>query len=124
MKFFKCKKCANMVIKLVEGPCTPACCGEEMDEIIPGTVDAAKEKHVPAVAVEGNKVSVKVGEVEHPMMEKHFIQWILLETEQGFQVKKLDPEKKPEAEFLVAEGDKAVAAYESCNLHGIWKKEI
>ena len=87
-------------------------------------MDAAKEKHVPAVAVDGQKVCVKIGEVEHPMMEKHFIQWILLETEQGFQVKKLNPEVKPEAEFVVADGDKAVAAYESCNLHGIWKKEI
>ena len=73
---------------------------------------------------EGSKVTVKVGEVEHPMMEQHYIQWIALETKEGVQMRYLNPEMKPVAEFVLSDTDKAVAAYEYCNLHGLWKKEI
>ena len=100
------------------------CCGEKMSEMVPGTSDGAQEKHVPVVTVEGQKVTVQVGEVEHPMLEAHWIQWIALETKQGSQIKYLNPGEKPEAEFVLGGGDEAVAAYEYCNLHGLWKKEI
>jgi superoxide reductase len=92
-----------------------------MTELIPGTTDAAQEKHVPAVTVEGNKVSVKVGSVEHPMTDAHYIQWIVIETDKGCQMKKLTPQDKPEAEFLLLDGEKLVGTYEYCNLHGLWK---
>ena len=105
-------------------PCPTMCCGEAMVELVPGTSDGAHEKHVPAVTVDGNTVSVKVGEVEHPMMEAHYIMWIVLETKQGIQRKALNPGEKPEALFALVEGDEAVAAYEYCNLHGLWKAEI
>ena len=124
MKFYKCEKCGSFVIKINEAACTPVCCGEPMAELIPGTSDGAHEKHVPVVEVNGNKVTVKVGEVEHPMMEAHYIQYIWLETDKGFMQKDLKPEEKPVAEFVLADGEKAVAAYEFCNLHGLWKKEI
>ena len=99
------------------------CCGEKMTELIPGTSDGAHEKHVPAFEVNGNKVSVKVGSVEHPMMEKHYIQWILIETNFGTHCRSLTPEDKPEAEFFLADGEKLIAVYEYCNLHGLWKAE-
>jgi superoxide reductase len=124
MKFYKCEKCGSFVIKINEAACTPVCCGDPMTELIPGTSDGAHEKHVPVVEVDGNKVTVKVGEVEHPMMEAHYIQYVWLETDKGFMQKDLKPEEKPVAEFVLADGDKAVAAYEFCNLHGLWKKEI
>ena len=95
-----------------------------MKELKAGTTDAAVEKHVPAVTVEGNKVHAVVGSVEHPMLDNHYIQFIALETEKGFQVKNLAPGQQPEADFLVADGDKAVAVYEYCNLHGLWKADI
>ena len=94
-----------------------------LEEIIPNTVDAAKEKHVPVISREGQTVTVSVGSVEHPMLENHFIEWIILETNQGFQKKDLKPGDAPTATFALAEGEEAVAAYESCNLHGIWKAE-
>jgi superoxide reductase len=100
------------------------CCGEPMEELTTNTVDAAQEKHVPEVAVEGNKVSVKVGSVAHPMLPEHYIQWIFLETKQGIQRKCLEPGQEPVAVFALAEGDEAVAAYDYCNLHGLWKKEV
>jgi superoxide reductase len=95
-----------------------------MIEIVPNTTDGAVEKHVPVVAVDGNTVTVTVGEAEHPMLEAHYIQFIILETSQGFQKKDLKPGEKPEAVFALAPDEKPVAAYEYCNLHGLWKKEI
>jgi len=123
MKFYVCKHCGN-IITFEENKGVPVvCCGEKMSELVPGSVDAATEKHVPVISVEGNKVTVTVGEVEHPMAEEHFIEWIALETQEGNQRKELKPGSKPQAVFMLAETDKAVAAYAYCNLHGLWKAE-
>ena len=124
MEFYRCEHCGNIVIKLTDKGVPVVCCGEAMKKLEPGATDGAFEKHVPAVTVDGSKVIVQVGEVEHPMLPEHFIQWIVLETAQGYQVKKLNAGDKPVAEFIVSDGDKAVAAYEYCNLHGLWVKEI
>jgi superoxide reductase len=94
-----------------------------MEELVPNTVDAAKEKHVPVVTVEGNKVVVEVGSVAHPMLEEHFIQWIYLQTKNGGQRKCLVPGQEPKAVFAL-EDDEVVAVYEYCNLHGLWKTEV
>ncbi len=123
-KFFICESCGNLVNLVLSGGGTLVCCGQEMKELVPNTVDAAVEKHVPVVEVEGNKVTVKVGSVTHPMVEEHYIQWIYLETKEGVQTKCLKPGEAPEAVFALNEGDAAVAAYEYCNLHGLWKREI
>ncbi len=124
MKFYKCGKCGSFVIKINNAACTPVCCGEPMTELIPGTSDGAHEKHVPVVTVDGSTVTVQVGEVEHPMLDEHYIQYIWLETDKGFMQKDLKPGEKPCAQFVLADGEKAVAAYEFCNLHGLWKKEV
>ena len=125
MKFYKCEKCGNFVTFLGEkSGCTPMCCGETMKEIVPNTTDAAQEKHVPDVTVDGKTVTVKVGSVTHPMLEAHYIQFIILETSKGFHKIDLKPGEAPEAVFTLAEGETPIAAYENCNLHGLWKKEI
>lgn len=124
MKFYICKHCKNLVTLLHESGVPMMCCGEKMTKLVPGTSDGAFEKHVPAVSVDGNTVTVKVGEVEHPMLENHYIQWVVLETKKGAQIHYLKPGEKPEAVFALAEGDEAIAAYEYCNLHGLWKKEL
>ena len=100
---------------------TAAQVGEEMKPLVPNTSDGAGEKHVPVVQAEGQTVTVTVGSVEHPMLEAHSIQWILLETKEGRQRKALKPGDKPTAVFVLAPGDTVVAAYEYCNLHGLWK---
>jgi superoxide reductase len=100
------------------------CCGEPMTELSVNTVDASQEKHVPAVTVDGSTVTVEVGSVPHPMLEEHYIQWIYLQTQQGVQRKCLKPGAAPKAVFSLADGDKAVAAYEYCNLHGLWMKSL
>ena len=91
------------------------------EELTANTTDGAHEKHVPVIEQNGNTVTVKVGSVEHPSLSEHYIEWILLETEQGFQIHYLKPGMKPEAIFLTTE--KVIAAYEYCNLHGLWKAE-
>ena len=123
LSVFKCKKCGSMVVKINEGGCSPSCCGEPMVELKANDTDGAKEKHVPDVAVEDGVIKVKVGSVEHPMLDAHYITMIALETEKGVQAKFLKPGEAPAAEFTVVD-DKALAAYEYCNLHGLWKKDI
>ena len=124
IKFFKCEHCGNIVIKVVDAGVPVMCCGEKMVELVAGSVDAAVEKHVPVVEVEGANVRVKVGEVEHPMTEEHLIQFVVLVTEKGSQVAQLTAENEPKAEFVLAEGDAAVKVYEYCNLHGLWVNEL
>lgn len=121
MKFYRCEHCGNIVTFLHAAGVPVMCCGQKMTELVPGTTDAALEKHVPAVEVKGGKVYVQVGAVEHPMLPEHYIQWIALETNLGSQIRYLQPGQAPKAEFLLAEGEELVAVYEYCNLHGLWK---
>ena len=95
-----------------------------MEELIPGTSDGAAEKHVPAVTVDGNIVSAQIGSVAHPMLEAHYIQWIALQSKEGFQMKNLAPGQEPKATFALTEGDVPEAVYEYCNLHGLWKADV
>ena len=120
-KFLKCEHCGNIVAAVKESGVPVMCCGEAMKEIIPGTVDASKEKHIPVYTVEGNKVIVTVGEIEHPMQEEHYIEWVSIQTKFGNQRKVLKPNDKPEVCFVMCDGDEVEAVYAYCNLHGLWK---
>lgn len=124
LKMMRCNHCGNMVVSIKDAGVPIVCCGENMEVLEPNTVDAAQEKHVPEVGVAGDYVTVKVGSVEHPMTEEHYITHIILETDKGYQIARLTPQDKPEATFALAGGAKAVAVYEYCNLHGLWKKEL
>ncbi|MBO5805152.1 MAG: desulfoferrodoxin [Bacteroidales bacterium] len=123
-KIFRCNHCGNIITHLTNSGVPVVCCGEKMVELVPNTTDAATEKHVPDVKVDGKKVIVTVGSVEHPMVEEHFIEWILVETKEGVQVKWLKAGQKPTHEFVLSEGDELVAVYEYCNLHGLWVKNF
>lgn len=122
MKFYVCEHCGNIIAYVKDSGVPVMCCGQKMKEIVPGTVDAAVEKHLPEVTVNGSEVTVKVGSVEHPMIPEHYIEWVALETKEGNQRKPLHPENHPEVKFMLTEGDSVVAAYAYCNLHGLWKK--
>ena len=123
-KFFICKHCGNLVGMVFSSGVPTVCCGEKMTELVANTTDAAKEKHVPVVTVEGNLVTVTVGSVDHPMLPEHYIQWIYLQTEDGGHRKALEPGQAPKAVFALTEGEKPVAVYEYCNLHGLWKANL
>lgn len=114
----------TLVMLINKGVEELSCGGKPMQQLTANTTDAAQEKHVPVVEVVGNKVNVKVGSVPHPMTPEHLIAWIYLQTKKGGQYFHLTPDDKPEATFLVAEGDTPLAVYEYCNLHGLWKADI
>ena len=122
-KFYICRHCGNLIGMVNDAGVPMSCCGEKMEMLVPNSVDASNEKHVPVVSIEGDVVHVKVGEVAHPMVKEHFIQWVYLHTERGGQRKSLKPGEAPEVSFTL-NGDKAIAVYEYCNLHGLWVKEI
>ena len=121
-RFYKCAMCGNVVVKLVDSKVPIVCCGEKMQELVPNTVDASNEKHVPVVTcLDNNTIKVEVGSVAHPMTEVHHIAFIYVETDKGGI--KVDLSDKPEA--VIALGDaKPIAVYEYCNLHGLWKTEL
>ena len=121
VKFFYCKHCGKIIVVVKDSVAPTVCCGEDMSELVPGTTDAAVEKHVPVVNVEGNKVTVSVGSVAHPMLSEHFIEWVVLVTDKGIQKKQFKPGDEPKAEFALLDGEKVVSAYEYCNLHKLWK---
>lgn len=123
MKFLKCKKCGKMLGVIKDSACPTMCCGEAMVEMVPGATEGAVEKHKPVVTVEGKKVTVVVGSAIHPMAEEHFIEWIAIETKEGAQRKTLKPGEEPKAVFMLSDSDEFVAAYEHCNLHGLWKND-
>ncbi len=122
-KFYICPDCGLVIETIRHTGITPSCCGMKMDELIPNTVEASGEKHIPAVTVEGNTVTVNVGSVNHPMQDVHYIEWVQLVTENGSQRKFLSPGQEPNVVFTLT-GDKPLAVYAYCNLHGLWKTEL
>lgn len=120
-KFFICRKCGNMVAAVKESGVPVMCCGQKMEQLIPGTTEAAVEKHIPVYKREGNLLHVQVGSAEHPMIPEHYIEWISVQTKGGNQRKVLKPGEKPETCFALCEGDEVEAVYAYCNLHGLWK---
>ena len=121
-KFYKCRHCGNVIHKVVDSKVPVVCCGEKMEELIPNTVDASNEKHVPEVTrLNDCRIKVQVGSVAHPMLPEHHIAFIYVETENGGI--RVDLKDKPEAVISLG-NERAVAVYEYCNLHGLWKTEL
>ena len=123
-KFLLCRRCGNLIEMINDSGITPICCGTDMNELTPNSVEAATEKHIPVVEIDGNIAKVTVGSTLHPMEEAHYIEWIYLETSIGIKRVKLNPKEEPIASFALLEEETVVAAYAYCNLHGLWIKEL
>jgi len=121
MKFYKCEHCGNLLTVINDGGVTPVCCGEPMVGLNPNTVDAAAEKHVPVIELNGNEVIVRVGSIPHPMEAEHFIEWIAIEFDNNIKIAKLSPGNDPAVKLTVADPKAKITAYAYCNLHGLWK---
>lgn len=121
MKFYRCPKCGNIITVIKGNASLIKCCGTEMEELVPGTVDAAVEKHVPVYEIEGDKIVVSVGEVDHPMLDEHYIEFIVQVTDKGIELIKLNPSDEPKATFTYIQGAKI---YAYCNLHGLWSNDV
>jgi len=130
-KFFICKHCGNLIGLIDDKGVPMVCCGENMEELTPNTVEASMEKHLPDITVSRScdcgcgcdYISVQVGSVPHPMEEAHHISFVYVETGRGGQRKCLKPGEDPALTFCFSE-DRPVAVYAYCNLHGLWKTEI
>jgi superoxide reductase len=120
-KFYRCNHCGNLFGVAIDGGVTPSCCGEAMELLKANTTDAAQEKHVPVIERSGDTVTVKVGSIEHPMLEEHFIQFVMVCDGAKTYKAALKPGEKPQATFTGVAGK--VTAYEYCNLHGLWAAE-
>ena len=122
-KFYICAHCGNLVEVVHSGGVTPSCCGQEMLELIPGSVDASGEKHTPAVSIHDSLVEVNVGSVNHPMEQVHWIEWVQLNTDKGSYRKHLNPGEAPRVIFQL-NNETPLVVYAYCNLHGLWKTEL
>ena len=121
IRFFICNHCGNIIAMVKDSGIPIQCCGEDMEEIIPCTSDGAQEKHLPVYNVNGETVTVSVGAAEHPMTPEHYIEWVCVESDEGLQFKKLNPNASPRVSFSLSKGDKVEAVYAFCNLHSLWK---
>ena len=119
--FFTCKHCGNIIAMIRDSGVPIQCCGENMEKIIPGTIEASEEKHIPVYKREDDTVIVSVGSVEHPMEPEHYIEWVCIESDDGFSYKQLKPNTPPKANFLLHKGDNIKAVYAFCNQHSLWK---
>ena len=122
-KVYKCEECGHILLLMQDGSEAPMSCGKTMKLLEAGTVDAAREKHVPAVKREGGCVDVQVGEVLHPMEEAHYITFVAAVCEGQVQIKYLKPGQEPKAHFCF-NSEAPITVYEYCNLHGLWKAEV
>lgn len=120
---YKCEICGNIVTVLHAGMGTLVCCGKPMNLQKENKVDASVEKHVPIISLNKEGLQVKVGSVEHPMSEEHYIEWIEISTEKGLSIKFLQPGDKPQAVFPVKTEIGKISARAYCNLHGLWKSQ-
>jgi len=119
MKFYKCNACGKIII--TSNINDAVCCDTKMEELIPNTVEAAVEKHIPVCEINGDKILVKVGEVEHPMSNEHYISLIAKVSKDKYELVNLNPGEEPECNF---DYEQNVKIYAYCNLHGLWVKDL
>ncbi|HCA71580.1 MAG TPA: desulfoferrodoxin [Ruminococcaceae bacterium] len=119
--FYRCERCGNLVALIRNGGGTLSCCGQAMTKLEANSTDAAQEKHVPVITKEDGKIKVQVGSVAHPMLAKHYIEWIALVTDNQVKFKFLKPGEEPKADF---DGAESGTVYAYCNLHGLWKADF
>jgi len=124
LSFYKCKHCGNVIVFAHNSNVPVICCGEKMTELVPNTVDGSVEKHLPVYKFEDNQIQIKVGSVAHPMDEDHHIEFIAIETENGYQFKSLKGWKEAIAKFNIPEDRNVKSIYEYCNKHGLWKTDV
>ncbi len=121
MNFFKCNICGNLVELVLEGKGELVCCGEPMEKLISKQTEEGNEKHLPVVSLKEKEINIKIGSIEHPMTETHYIQWIYIFYNNKCQRVKLNPNDKPETKFIINENFDILEVFEYCNVHGLWK---
>lgn len=121
--FYRCSVCGNLMIKLEDSGLDPQCCGRDMTVLSPNCEEEFGEKHSPVWRMNGCKLMIQVGEVLHPMSDKHYIQWIIVETNLGHHLRRFTCEESPEVTIALSKGEAVVDIYSFCNIHGLWMSE-
>ena len=122
--YYYCPICGNLIEMVENSGVVPVCCGKPMEHLEAGTHDGSAEKHVPSVKCDGRNVTVRVGELPHPMQPGHYIRFVCLHTTLGCHRRMLEPDDEPLAAFYLDEEEIPLCAYEYCTVHGLWKKEM
>lgn len=122
-KFYICPHCGNLIGMVKDKGVPVMCCGQKMQPLVPNTVEASGEKHIPVASIENGVLTVNVGSVDHPMAAEHFIEWVYVKTENGGIRRDLNPGEAPNVKIVLGD-EKAVAVYAYCNLHGLWMTEV
>lgn len=123
LHFYRCAICGKVIAVMCEEDIPTDCCGQTMEELIPGRIDSMAEKHVPVCRRDGSTLWVRVGSDAHPMTDDHSIRWVGLQTSQGFQFKQLHPGELPRVCFSLCSEDEVQSVFAFCNLHGLWCSE-
>jgi len=124
MKYYECKKCGNVMNLFEDSGVIPVCCGSTMLELKPLSEDGGYEKHVPVVEIKDNEVIVSIGEIAHPMLDEHYIKWIILETSKGKYIRSLKPNVAPVVKFYINSDETPLYVYAYCNVHSLWTKKL
>ncbi len=119
--YYYCKHCGNIIVKLNDSGIPLICCGEKLEVLNPNTNDGAREKHIPIYSVRCGKVTINIGEIPHPMIPEHYIEWVELQTNKGTQFKRLTPNTEPTVTFNINKDENVEAVFAYCNLHSLWK---
>ena len=121
LKIKKCLKCGAMV-KVIEDctcdNCGIRCCSEQMSSLVPNSVDAAIEKHVPVYEINDGIITARVN---HVMEEDHYIEWILIASENEEIIHYFKPGEEP---VFTANYIPGSTIYAYCNKHSLWKKDV
>ena len=121
LEIYKCELCGNIVEVVHASGGELVCCGKPMKNMVAGTVDASKEKHIPVIENKSGTYNVLIGSVAHPMEDKHYIEWVQINSGNKSYREFLKPGQEPKAIFDLKSGK--ITAREYCNLHGLWAKE-
>jgi len=126
MKFYRCDLCGNIIVPFLDSGVGPVCCGADMELLQAGTGDGAVEKHVPVIEREedGHHITVKVGEVPHPMTAEHFIEFLVLSYGPRFDFRLIKSDDESTTRFCIKDNAIPLTAFAYCNLHGLYKAEI
>ena len=118
----RCAKCGAMVKVFKDctcgSDCGIKCCGEKMEALIPNSVDAAAEKHVPTYEIKDGKIFVTVN---HVMEDEHYIEWISIVNDKKEITTYFKPGEEAKAHCKYVPGS---TIYSYCNKHGLWKADV
>lgn len=120
MKFYMCSKCNQMYFSEDKASDNLVCCEEKVEELVPIEIGDVLDHHGIVIRKTGNFVNISIND-KHPMIETHFIKFIALQTNEGFQYKELDYLKERKTTFILSNTETIIQIYTYCNIHMLFR---